>query len=443
IWVWLCGRLQSSKFTGKNAGDSENFSTLSWPERTIYALSCAALWVALEMIRARLFSGFPWNFLGVSQVELLPLIQVASITGVHGVSFLIVWFSVSLFAGMTILIQKPSAYRVWIGEIIVPLGMLIAIGIWGYERILAAPPLRRNSLKVALIQPSIPQTLIFDAQENPKRFSQLLELSKEALLEKPDLLIWPEAAMPPFDTENVRAITELCVAHRIWMVIGADDAQISSESSGKNKYNYFNAAFLFDPEGKPVATYHKQRLVIFGEYVPLDWLPFMKYLTPIGDSFTAGKKPVPFRLSEPDANFSTLICFEDVFPHFTSDYVASDTDFLLNLTNDGWFGQSAAQWQQAFAAVFRCVENGIPLVRCTNNGLTCWIDEWGRMRTIFRGKNGNIYERGFMIAQIPLLNPGEKRISTFYHQHGEWFGWSCVVTTLIICGRIFLVRKAK
>jgi apolipoprotein N-acyltransferase len=124
---------------------------------------------------------------------------------------------------------------------------------------------------------------------------------------------------------------------------------------------------------------------------------------------------------------SALICYEDVFPQLARASVEPDTDFLVNITNDGWFGEGAAQWQQAASAVYRAVENGVPLVRCANTGLTCWVDANGRIREVFVDGNGSIYGAGFMMAKIPLLAAGEKRPQTFYHQHGDWFGWSCVV----------------
>jgi apolipoprotein N-acyltransferase len=114
------------------------------------------------------------------------------------------------------------------------------------------------------------------------------------------------------------------------------------------------------------------------------------------------------------------------------EYVQDDTDFLVNLTNDGWFGEGAAQWQQAAAAVFRAVENGVPLVRCCNNGLTCWADATGRLREIFKNTAGSVYGAGAMTIDLPLSQPGEKRVPTFYNQHGDWFGWFCVGVTGIL-----------
>ena len=125
-----------------------------------------------------------------------------------------------------------------------------------------------------------------------------------------------------------------------------------------------------------------------------------------------------------------LICFEDMFPQTARESVRGDTDFLVNLTNDGWFGEGAEQWQQAAAAVFRAVENGVPLVRCCNNGVTCWIDSHGRVRQVFKDKTGSIYGVGAMTFELPL--PAEKPAPTFYNRYGDWFAWSCVAITALI-----------
>jgi apolipoprotein N-acyltransferase len=191
--------------------------------------------------------------------------------------------------------------------------------------------------------------------------------------------------------------------------------------------DHFNSAFLFAPDGGFAASYKKQRLVIFGEYVPLQrWLPFTKYLTPIQGSYTPGPGPARFVLTDTGVSFSPLICFEDGFGRSARHHVEPDTDFLLNLTNDGWFGESSAQWQQAAQAVFRAVENRRPLVRCTNNGLTCWVDACGRVREILGEPGGSVYAPGFLTVRLPLAPAGTPQPMTWYRRHGDRFGWGCV-----------------
>ena len=450
-WVWLCWKIFRTFTPQKNRPDgdglnfslAENFLHTTWTQRALWSLGCAVIWVALEMIVARLFSGFPWNFLGITQYKMIPLIQIASVTGVYGVSFLLVWFSVSLCTTGILLMQSPKNLHVISSEVALPALATAILFAFGLNQIRNEIP-RGAALKVALVQPSIPQTLIFDPGQSDTRFEKLMELSQKALAEKPDVLIWPEAATPPLDEQKFQALTNLIASHHVWMVFGADDAATRATSNGGWETNYFNSSFLFSPDGMAAAAYRKRRLVIFGEYIPLlRWLPFMKWLTPIDGGFTPGAGPVPFNFENPRAKTSVLICFEDGFPHYAREHVETDTDFLLNLTNDGWFGEGAAQWQQAANAFFRAVENGLPLVRCTNNGLTCWVDKFGRLRKFLENESGNVYAPGFLIAEIPLLSPGEKRPPTFYRQHGDLFGWSCVGITVLLAAMNYRSGSAK
>jgi apolipoprotein N-acyltransferase len=194
-----------------------------------------------------------------------------------------------------------------------------------------------------------------------------LELSSTALAQKPELMVWPEAAVPGFvrwETNTHDVVTRFAKSNHLWLILGADDARPVMGSA--DKYNVYNASFLVSPRGEFVNHYAKQNLVIFGEYIPfVRWLPFLERWTGMG-SFTPGSGPALFEIPELGLKTSVVICFEDIFPHLVRSYVqsvGSDLDFLLNLTNNGWFGESSAQWQHAAGAIFRAVENGLPLVR--------------------------------------------------------------------------------
>jgi apolipoprotein N-acyltransferase len=191
------------------------------------------------------------------------------------------------------------------------------------------------------------------------------------------------------------------------------------------------------------------------------WLPFLQWFTPITGGWTSGEKPVTFQLTElnknsgdltnviylgnsnaslpensrADAKIGPLICFEDTFATTARDAAQDDLDFLINLTNDGWFGDSSEQWQHMANSVFRCVENGLPLLRSCNIGVTCYVDAHGRVENIFRDATGNEYHAGVMSVKVPLLATTEKSAPPFYNRHGDWFGWSCVGITLILIGR--------
>ncbi len=173
-----------------------------------------------------------------------------------------------------------------------------------------------------------------------------------------------------------------------------------------------------------------------------DWLPFIKYLTPIDSGFTPGEAPVTFELKDLGVKTSVLICFEDVFPHYAREHATDEIDFLVNITNDGWFGESAAQWQQAASAAFRAVENGVPLVRCANNGISCWIDRFGAMNDVYFEGTRDVYRAGFKLVTVPLPAPDFKPEQTFYNRHGDWFGWLCVLVAAM-GGGLILIRKVN
>jgi apolipoprotein N-acyltransferase len=444
-WVWLCWRMGPGSINDGSPGISGAFDRLvsvGWAQRVAWALSCAALWVTWEMVQARLFTGFPWNLLGASQAQMLPIIQVAAYTGVYGVSFLAVWFAVSILCAAAVLLRRSPVPKSWSADMLLPLLAIVGVVTVGFSR-MAGPADSPVSLKVALVQPSIPQQWIWEPEESAKRFQQLLQLSESALTNKPDLLVWPEAAVPGFvrlDTNIHQTVTSLVRRHKVWLVLGADDAAPRENASDPFEFDSFNSSFLINPEGEFTAAYRKRRLVIFGEYLPLvRWLPFLERWTGMG-SFTPGTEPVTFIAPELQLKTSVLICFEDVFPHLVREYVEDDTDFLLNLTNNGWFGESAAQWQHAASAVFRAVENGLPLVRCANNGLTCWVDAHGRMREVYFPGTKDAYGPGFKMVEVPLLD--QKRSPTFYRKHGDLFGWSCVGWSALAVGRTFFRRRA-
>jgi apolipoprotein N-acyltransferase len=432
-WVWIS--------SGVPLADA------NWLRRALSCLCGAAVWVALEMVIARIFGGFPWNLLGDSQYRMVPLIQVASVTGVYGVSFLVVWTSLSLLSAALKMIRAPSTRSVWLAEVFLPILIVAILFAFGSSRMMHTPTSART-IKVAFIQPSIPQTLIWDESNDDARFQDLLRLSKEALTNKIDLLLWPEAAVPKklrYDKETYEAVTGLAREHHVWMIIGADDMEVPPDAKSDADINYFNSSFLINPEGRIARGYRKRALVIFGEYIPLEHaLPIFKWFTPVQGSFTRGERAIPFELDTLQAKTSVLICFEDTFPHLAREYVEPDTDFLVNLTNNGWFGEGAAQWQHAAAALFRAVENGRPLLRCSNNGLTCWVDECGRLHELFRDAHGTIYGPGFMTAEIPLLANGKPQATTFYTKHGDVFGWACVtVSGLLLITRLKQFRHKE
>jgi apolipoprotein N-acyltransferase len=445
-WVWLVADL--------------HFPASTWVSRQLWILGGAAAWVALEMVRAHFLGGFPWNLLGASQYKLVPLIQIAAVTGIYGVSFLVAWFSLALFCAGKMILADPKRKFVWQAEIVLPLVTVMLCYIGGFFRAemnvssAAGRPAPSTFLHVTMVQPSIPQTAIWNSAADDDRFQDFLAQNELALTNRTDVLIWPESAVPAMDYGNVHRISDLVRRHHVWLIFNGEDSTVSSTAT-----NFFNAAYLINPQGQLAAKYHKQKLVMFGEYIPLvHWLPFLQRLDPIGDGWTPGEKSVAFPItglaaSEPSniiylgtdknaaespvstAKAGPLICFEDSFATVARQAAQNDLDFFVNLTNDGWFGQSSEQWQHMANAVFRAVENGLPMLRCANNGVTCYIDEYGSVRQIFRDAKGSEYGSGVLSVEIPLRRASQKAQPTFYNRHGDRFGWSCIIIVLAMVFR--------
>src|SRR5439155_7729443 len=225
-WVWLVSQVQSSKSNSdkSRAGvqSPADTSPTSWTGRTMWAISGAAAWVALEMVVARLFSGFPWNLLGASQYRMTPLLQIASFTGIYGVSFLVVWLSLSLFSAALMLVRRPASRSIWVAEVFLPMAALAAVFSFGFRQLTHAPPPART-LRVTFVQPSIPQTLIWDESKDEERFRELIQLSEQALTNQTDLLLWPEAGIPKllqYDQATFDAVTGLARAYHVWLIAG-------------------------------------------------------------------------------------------------------------------------------------------------------------------------------------------------------------------------------
>ncbi len=414
----------------------------SWLKRQLWLWLAAMGWVGLEFFRGWFLSGFPWNFLAASQFKSVPFIQLAGITGVHGVSFVIVWVSLSLAMGAVSVAVRPQMRFAWKNEIAPALIALLVLISWGVTLTTRPHPASDRTMKLALVQPSIPQTLIFDPGAVTNRFNQLLKLSEQALAAKPDVLIWPEASLPAIDRQSFERLRALIREANVPVIFGGDDAE-RVQDGPRERYDQYNAAFLFGGDGYFQNRYRKQRLVIFGEYTPGSrWLPFLANWFPAGHGFAAGAGPENFVIEPQDANLMVNICFEDNFGDLVRAQVKPDTDFVLNLTNNGWFGESAAQWQHAANAVFRAIENNVPLIRCTNNGLTCWIDEQGRLREVFRDEKGSEYGSGIAVFEVPLLPSGSTRTATYYARFGDWFAWLCfAVVAAAILAEIIRARR--
>ncbi len=438
MWgAWVRGSGQPGAADGWRSA-AERHASIPWHRRMLVPMGAAAGWVALEWVKGWMLTGFPWNALGVTQWRQVPLVQFASVAGVHGLSLLVCWMSVALAGAGVVLLSRPKDRWGWMAEVRLPLLAVLACLGGGFHRVMEARRVERERpprmLQMALVQPSIPQTLLWDPAERDRSFGVAARLTRAALATRPEVVVWPEGDFG-LGRDNFASMTaELSRAGAAW-VFSAND-----EGSGPDSGKFYNAAFAVGRDGRLAATYRKRRLVIFGEYVPLAGvLPFLRHLTPIGDGFSAGVEPVSFDLA--GASAAPVICFEDIFPHGVRGHVRPGTDFLLELTNDGWFGRGSAQWQHLANAVFRAVENGVALVRCTNNGVTGWVDATGVVREQLGERGDSVHAEGFVVVRVPVGLGGAGR--TVYARHGDVLGWGCAAAACWMVIRARLARKVE
>jgi apolipoprotein N-acyltransferase len=381
----------------------------------------ASAWVALEYGRSILCTGFAWNSLGATQYRNIFLIQAARWGGVYAVSAVIVAVNAAIALTLTQYMDSDMRWKRPHPELILTVLVLGAMMLDG-RRFLRVPDSPAQPLRVALVQPNIPQSYPYI----PERFEfirdTLRRLTKDALQAgRPDLLIWPETADPDEIRNSPDAYNLVydLVTNGVPLLAGSMDTEWTDQGP-----LYYNSSFLIDTSGKIVQGYDKRHLVIFGEYIPLRHIfPFLSLITPITGSFSPGTTSTVFRLDEPSLAFSVLICFEDTVAALARESVRNGARLLINQTNDAWFEPSCASKQQMIQCVFRCVENGVPAIRCANTGVSCVIDRRGRVLATLTDENGCPRVAGFKMASVDV--PGEKLPLTFYTRHGDVFAWLC------------------
>jgi apolipoprotein N-acyltransferase len=302
---------------------------------------------------------------------------------------------------------------------------LVAVFTWGLTAVRTRPASRL--LHVALVQANVPRAEKFDLRYKQTIFDKFSRLSKVALAAASgvDLMVWPESSMPApvlEDQETFDFVRQIASSNQVDLLLGAIDEE---------PHQVYNAALLFPPEGDP-QLYRKVHLVPFGEYVPFRH-SFPLFAAIVGDQvpddFDAGKEFTVFQLSNNRAKVAPLICFEDTIGELTRQFVLRGADFFANVTNDGWFLRSSGSRQHLANAIFRCVENRRPMVRAANTGVTCFVNEFGRITQVLRDDQGSIFEEGSLVGEI---NIATEPSLTFYAQHGELFAKACAALALAI-----------
>jgi apolipoprotein N-acyltransferase len=412
-----------------------------FPRRNYLLL--AVIWVAYEYLRTKGFLGYSYGVIGYSQYLITPLVRLSSLTGVWGVSFLVVL--PSSFIGFVIAREKVGLsgfFMKYRKNIAIFLIILTTVFIWG--TVSRVDYSSSEIWKVAMIQQNIDpwQGGIKTYAESLKR---LIRQSDKALKENPDIVVWSETSFVPAiewhtkyrtDHETFKLVKKLknyLAEQDTPFVIGNDDGQLGSDEEGNLKRIDYNATLLFEG-GELTERYRKTHLVPFTEHFPYkNQLPWMYSLLEKFDThfWEKGNKYTVFE--NRGIKFSTPVCFEDTFGYLSRKFINRGADVIVNMTNDSWSGSVASEVQHMMHAVFRAAENRRSVIRSTNGGITCVIDPNGKII-------GRIdpFVESYLIADVPVY----KRSGTVYTAYGDWFGVLSLIISLIFLA-VGLIISAK
>jgi apolipoprotein N-acyltransferase len=355
-------------------------------------------WVAAEWLRGHVLGGFPWGTLGYSQYLHLHVIQIAELTGVHGVSFVLVAVNAAL-AGCLLLTWRRAVAGVAAAGVLVAATLL-----FGDARLRETTD--RPTARVTLMQPSIEQPLKYEPRHAVEMLAIYFALMRQASAQRPELVVWPETASPTVLREDPRLVASL-------MAVAADlkaPLLIGSLDVEGNPPRYRNSAFVLTDQGI-VGRYDKIHLVPFGEFVPLSgvigfvrgWAEFISELEP-------GTRSVVF--PGPPAPYGVVICYEGIFPDLVRDFVRGGARLMVNMTNDAWFGRTSGPEQHLSMYAFRAIEHRVSVVRAANTGVSAFVAPTGQIV-----RRMSLYERGLLTDTVPL------RVGrTLFTRLGDWPG---------------------
>lgn len=393
----------------------------AWGPRAL--LLAPFFFVACEFMREHLLFGFPWCLLGYSQVNFTEFIQIAALTSVHGVSFLLVASS----AGLAHAYLAPTAFERRLG-LTLPAILLSAAMAFGHAR-LQRPIDDGAAISVGLIQASIPQDQKWVSGLLETNIDRHVSLSRQAVKQGARMIVWPESAIGfelDLYPEVLKQVSDFAALEGVYLLTGNDDR----ERDVTGVVRSYVGAKLISPSGEIVMRYRKMRLVPFGEYLPMasmipSSLPVKRLVESVSD-FTPGTEVSTGRVYA--ATIAAFICYEAIFPSLVRRFPLNGAEILFNLTNDGWYGTSAAPYQHYAMARFRAVENHRFLVRAANTGFSAIIDPFGRELA-----RSDLMEARALVGEVRAVSE-----VTFYARHGDVFAWSVVGVSLLALGAALL-----
>ncbi|MCP4252499.1 MAG: apolipoprotein N-acyltransferase, partial [Candidatus Scalindua sp.] len=412
------------------------------------------VWVSFEYLRSFPYFGFPWFLAGYSQYLHLPLIQIADITGVYGISFLIVVVNAAI-AGLTeqFLLKRfrgsemDSAVsfikngKVFWTTIIIPCVLMSAVLAYGYFDLKDNRALHEGP-NICVVQGNVPQGVKIqaDKEEKKKILLKYTDLSLKVAGKNVDIIVWPETMVPGIlnidpkllnreidrlSKESVQTITDATSAN---LILGGTAIDVRDANA-----LYFNTAFYFDRHGEYINRYDKIHLVPFGEFIPFEnWLSFFSHIVPYTVSLSGGGERTMFELDTMKdgrfCKFGVIICYEDTVAPLVRKFRKDGADFMINITNDAWFHDSSELDQHLAVMVLRAVENRTSITRAANSGISSFIAPNGEIYD-YLDNEGKFKEiEGILCNKIRF----ENSVNSWYTNHGDVFAISCLSITAVM-----------
>jgi apolipoprotein N-acyltransferase len=397
---------------------------------TLACVGAPFVWVTFEFVRAHLPEiSFPWNLLGYPASANLALIQLSSITGIYGLSFLVAGFNAILAWSDLAADTAPRKRLVFLA---VSLAVILAVMTFGPRFV----PKAEATHYARAVQLNFPEVEEYPADWFERHTQELDEVDRISLApsaHKPDLLIWPEAPAP-FSFQDVRfarRASSLAIRFGNPYIAGVIEWKREEDAAGRTLMDPYNSALLLDAQGQRIFSYDKIHLVPFGEYEPFPLIH--RVVSSVSSEVGGFRKGTSYSVARlPSGNtFGVFICYEAIYAGDVRRFAANDAQLLVNISNDGWFGRSAAPEQHLRMARVRAVENRRWLVRSTNNGYTASVDPYGR---IFEPIRPDVRAA----ADLPY---DFRTDETIYTRFGDWFAWLCVAVSVILLASTYWKRK--
>jgi len=409
-------------------------------------LAAPALWVVLEYARSSLFFlALPWNLLGHSQHNFLTVIQMSDVTGVYGVTFVLIMANQFVSRILERIVDRRTSpegvgtlragWGTEVGVIAVALTVVFA---YGFVKLREAEPSRR--LRVAIVQANVLTRDRMPMEAQIEHLRAYDGLTREVAQARPDLVVWPSSSLPGPLTSRIPSVLVRRLARDTGsyvLVGGAGGDKFTPARDGQLPYS--NSEFLVSPSGRTEGQYNKIRLTPFNEYVPLRGkIHWPGWLTILKDSFIAGSEYTLFQVGE--ARFGTPICWENTFPEVFGRFVRDGAEFMVSVTNEGFFGHTSGPYQTLAMNVFRAVENRVTIARAATTGVSGFISSKGEVvERVTDGRGHDLFVAGVVVRDVPLSD-----VRTFYTLHGDVFAQAMVaVAAAAVIGTLIRRRTVK